>query len=134
MKSSVFRCLFLLYFPPAAFADGGSSGALGFIDSMILSLLTITVIIHALIVRSKHRKGGFKQLSTILTSLSFSALTMMFWLIQFLNNIANRLYYSWPNYHGGIVLPVILLVLMVIIAWTLKVSLQQHLSSNADKD
>jgi len=134
MKYNYLKTLFLFLIPSHSFADGGISGALGFIDSMILVILIIAVIIHALVVRVKHRKGDFKQVSTVITSLSFSALTMMFWLIQFLNNIANRLYYSWPNYHGGVLLPVILLILMAIIAWTLKVSLQQHLQSNEHKE
>lgn len=121
---------FLLLIPSHSFADGGISGALEFIDSLLLIILIISVIIHALVVRMKHKKGGFKYAQTMMASLSFSALTLMFWLIQFLNNIANRLYYSWPNYHGGILLPIILLILMIIIAWTLKMSLQQYLQLN----
>lgn len=114
--------------PSTVFAHGGVSGALGAIDSMILIILIMSVLAHALVVYRKSRGTASKQMAPI--SLLVSAFTISFWLIQFLNNIANRLYYSWPNYHGGVLLPVILIILMVIIIWTIKATLQQSDSSD----
>jgi len=125
---------FLLLMPSTAFADGGISGALGFIDSLVLVLLITSVIIHAIFVYFLGKKQAFKRSELVAASLFFSSLTIMFWLIQFLNNIANRLYYSWPNYHGGILLPVILITLTVVIIWTVKVPLRQYIHSNDHTD
>ena len=131
LMNSNYSKLGLLLFsvrPSTVFADGGVSGALGAIDSMILIILIMSVLAHALVVYLKSRGTASKQMAPI--SLSVSAFTISFWLIQFLDNIANRLYYSWPNYHGGVLLPVILIILMVIIIWTIKATLQQSNSSD----
>ncbi len=126
--------LVLISVSSLAFALGGISGALDFIDSLMLIILIITVIIHALVVFFKCKNNTLKQKAIIATSFLFSALTIMFWLIQFLNNIANSLYYSWPNYYGGVLLPVILILLLIIIVWTLKMTLQQYSYSNDNTD
>ena len=126
--------LFLLLFSSASFADEGMSGSLEFIDSLILIILIMTVIIHAGIVCFLRKKETFKRIEILTTSILFSAFEIIFWLVQFLDSLANRLIYSWPNYHGGVLLPITLVILMVIIIWTVREPLRQHLHSNGHTD
>jgi len=134
MNFNYMKWCILCLIPSPAFALGGISSALGFIDSIILTVLILTVIIHAVLVYSLTKKAAFKRIEILTTSILFSAFEIIFWLVQFLDSLANRLIYSWPNYHGGVLLPITLVILMVIIIWTVREPLRQHLHSNGHTD